>query len=226
NAAGHGARNTAANLRGKSADRQRPSQPSPLPACGGEKGRGSYRFGSSMINSLDGVPFLPLCGPHSGHPGRPFARPPAKSPVRRFGRQGEPPPPRLRAEPARQARRHARPVRPTRPHAPAWRLRARPCGPNAPRSWPPGPRAVGRLRVGGFGVFGLGAKFFQARPVGGGGGPSALVVVRVLEAHLFPGSSRLGTEWSRHQARVTLKSPLLWETRFFLALFSVSATSF
>jgi hypothetical protein len=40
-------------------------------------------------------------------------------------------------------------------------------------------------------------------------------VVRVLEAHLFSGSSRLGAEWSRHQARVTLKSPLLWETSFF-----------
>jgi hypothetical protein len=46
----------------------------------------------------------------------------------------------------------------------------------------------------------------QHRLLGGDGGILALVVVRVLEAHLFSGSP--GWEWSRHQARVILKSPL------------------
>jgi hypothetical protein len=76
---------------------------------------------------------------------------------------------------------------------------------------------------GDFGVFGCGAKLLQHHLLGGGGGTLALLVVRVLEAHLFSGSARPGAEWVRHQARVTLKS-LLWETSFFLAPFSVLAS--
>jgi hypothetical protein len=89
-----------------------------------QKGRlgGSYRRAPSIIATSMALLFLPPCVTDSGHPRRPFARPPAKSPARRFGRQGEP----LRAGPARQARRHVRPV-----HAPAWLLCARRRGPNA-----------------------------------------------------------------------------------------------
>jgi hypothetical protein len=83
--------------------------------------------------------FCRLAGPHSGHPRRPFAGLQQNRPFGALGGKES----LLLAEPARQARRHARPVR---PHAPAWRLRARPRGPNAPRSWPPARRAAGQLR--------------------------------------------------------------------------------
>jgi hypothetical protein len=61
----------------------------------------------------------------------------------------------------------------------------------------------GGVPPGDFGVFGCGAKLLQHRLLGGAGGTLALLVVRVLEAHLFSGSSRPGAEWfhpsgSRH----------------------------
>jgi len=50
----------------------------------------------------------------------------------------------------------------------------------------------GGVPPGDFGVFGCGAKLLQHRLLGGGGGTLALLVVRILEAHLFSGSSRPG----------------------------------
>jgi hypothetical protein len=54
----------------------------------------------------------------------------------------------------------------------------------------------GGVPPGDFGVFGCGAKLLQHRLLGGGGCTLALLVVKVLEAHLFSGSSRPGAEWS------------------------------
>src|SRR5215470_2423352 len=45
----------------------------------------------------------------------------------------------------------------------------------------------GGVPPGDFGVFGCGAKLLQHHLLGGGGGTLALVVVRVLETHLFSG---------------------------------------
>jgi hypothetical protein len=82
----------------------------------------------------------------------------------------------------------------------------------------------GGVAPGDFGVFGCGAKLLQHRLLGGGGGTLALLVVRVLEAHLFSGSSRPGAEWFRPSGSRHIEVSVVMETSFFLALFPVSAT--
>jgi hypothetical protein len=65
----------------------------------------------------------------------------------------------------------------------------------------------------------------QHRLLGGSGGTPALLVVRVLEvAHLFSGSSRPGAKRSRPSGSRHVEISVVTETRFFLALFHVSAT--
>jgi hypothetical protein len=180
----------------------------------------SHRPGSSTINSLDGVPFLPLCGPRSGHPWQLFARPPAKSPVRPFGGKesllffdfalslrGKLSGTRglfgqfgLTCQLGGFALSHADQTHLVHGH---------------PGGAPPGD----------FGVFGRSAKLLQHRLLGGGGGTLALLVVRVLEAaHLFSGSSLPDAEWSRPSGSHHIEVSVVMETSFFLALFSVSAS--